>query len=64
MKGVQCYELFGGIALKNHAFSFFISFHPNLIDAGDQCFGHKSKRTLPKRPKKLIDINTKYIYSP
>ena len=20
MKGVQCYELFGGIALKNHAF--------------------------------------------
>ena len=25
---VQCYELFGGIALKNHAFSFsfFISF--------------------------------------
>ena len=25
MKGVQCYELFGGIALKNHAFS--------LIDA-------------------------------
>ena len=25
MKDVQCYELFGGIALKNHAFSFFIS---------------------------------------
>ena len=25
VKGVQCYELFGGIALKNHAFSF--SFH-------------------------------------
>ena len=23
MKGVQCYELFGGIALKNYAFSFF-----------------------------------------
>ena len=23
MKDVQCYELFGGIALKNHAFSFF-----------------------------------------
>ena len=23
MNGVQCYELFGGIALKNHAFSFF-----------------------------------------
>ena len=26
MKGVQCYELFGGIALKNHTFSFFFSF--------------------------------------
>ena len=23
MKDVQCYELFGGIALKNHAFSYF-----------------------------------------
>ena len=23
MKGVQCYELFGGIALENHTFSFF-----------------------------------------
>ena len=23
MKDVQCYELFGGIVLKNHAFSFF-----------------------------------------
>ena len=23
MKGVQCYELFGGIALKNHAFFLF-----------------------------------------
>ena len=23
VKGVQCYELFGGIALKNHTFSFF-----------------------------------------
>ena len=22
MRDVQCYELFGGIALKNHAFSF------------------------------------------
>ena len=26
MKDVQCYELFGGIALKNHAFSFLFSF--------------------------------------
>ena len=27
MKGVQCYELFGGIALKNHTFSFHFHFH-------------------------------------
>ena len=27
MKGVQCYELFGGIALKIHTFSFFIFIH-------------------------------------
>ena len=26
VKGVQCYELFGGIALKIHTFSFFFSF--------------------------------------
>ena len=26
MKGVQCYELFGGIALINHAFLFLFSF--------------------------------------
>ena len=24
MNGVQCYELFGGIALKNHTFSFLV----------------------------------------
>ena len=26
VKGVQCYELFGGIALKNHIFSFSFFF--------------------------------------
>ena len=26
VKGVQCYELFGGIALKIHTLSFFFSF--------------------------------------
>ena len=30
MKGVQCYELFGGIALKNHTFSL-ICLRQNLI---------------------------------
>ena len=24
MKGVQCYELFGGISLKNHAFFYAV----------------------------------------
>ena len=28
MKGVQCYELFGGIAFENYAFSFFPHFFP------------------------------------
>ena len=27
MKGVQCYELFGGIALKIHTFSFSFFLH-------------------------------------
>ena len=31
MKGVQCYELFGGIALKIHTFSFF-SFLDTEVD--------------------------------
>ena len=31
MKGVQCYELFGGIALKNHAFSFSMSNNIRII---------------------------------
>ena len=32
MKGVQCYELFGEIALKIHTFSFFfIVFAPSSI---------------------------------
>ena len=31
MKDVQCYELFGGISLKDHAFSFFYVC-PNLLD--------------------------------
>ena len=29
VKGVQCYELFGGIALKIHTFSFFIFIYWN-----------------------------------
>ena len=30
MKDVQCYELFGGIAHKNHAFSSMVSLKPNI----------------------------------
>ena len=30
MKDVQCYELFGGIALKNHAFSFMVRWQSNV----------------------------------
>ena len=35
MKGVQCYELFGGIALKIHTFSFFFIstvFHCQVLE--------------------------------
>ena len=38
MKGVQCYELFGGIALKKHAFSFFISFLGLFDNSCFACF--------------------------
>ena len=35
MKGVQCYELFGGIALKIHTFSFFFHFFPYSVTASN-----------------------------
>ena len=35
MKDVQCYELFGGIALKYHAFSF--SFRQFVVDSLTLC---------------------------
>ena len=39
MKDVQCYELFGGIALKNHAFLFFhFSFGTSLAKVGRDGF--------------------------
>ena len=31
MNGVQCYELFGGIALKNQAFIVYILFKITII---------------------------------
>ena len=33
VKDVQCYELFGGIALKNHAFSFHFFFNKDKVIA-------------------------------
>ena len=39
MKDVQCYELFGGITLKNHAFSFFYHFHVNRRILVETCIG-------------------------
>ena len=31
MKGVQCYELFGGIALKIHTFSYIYITHKTIM---------------------------------
>ena len=31
MKDVQCYELFGGITLKNHAFSYFFPVFVDMV---------------------------------
>ena len=42
MKGVQCYELFGGIALKNHTFSFHR--HEIVIDIGMISIGITEKQ--------------------
>ena len=46
MKGVQCYELFGGIALKIHIFIFILT----KAD-GDSC-----------RCMTLNQVSDKYIY--
>ena len=52
MKDVQCYELFGGIALKNHAFSFSsenecctIWFESIMVDKG---LIYREKSTGPR----------------
>ena len=46
MKDVQCYELFGGIALKNHAFSFHFSF--NAYDIYIYMYIYKSQNETAK----------------
>ena len=49
MKGVQCYELFRGIALKIHTFSFFIFFifiHLFMIRVSVGCMVSMSTQLL------------------
>ena len=38
MKGVQCYELFGGIALKNHTFSSTLLSFVEISKINKLCF--------------------------
>ena len=38
MKDVQCYDLFGGIALKNHAFSFSFVCSLYCVENSSYCF--------------------------
>ena len=47
MKGVQCYELFGGIALKNHAFFFF----------ADDCILYQRIRSFHDSNKLQADLD-------
>ena len=42
MKCVQCYKLFGGIALKNHAFSFLNRPAHSKATLGDRSFSFAS----------------------
>ena len=49
MKGVQCYELFGGIAFKNHTFSFIL-----------KAVSLKKRRENKVEPDKVIQHNLKH----
>ena len=44
MKDVQCYELFGGIALKNHTFSFSFSFIDELCSVSQSSSVEKANQ--------------------
>ena len=52
MKDVQCYELFGGIALKDHAFSLFILFPVGL-----------KERIASKQSIWRIGVNTIFVWT-
>ena len=45
MKDVQCYELFGGIALKNNAFSFFFQLF-TYVYSGNTIISEKRGNTV------------------
>ena len=53
MKGVQCYELFGGVALKNHAFSF----HTQC-----QTYSPVTKTNVNKHMNIYMDNNEMYLH--
>ena len=68
MKDVQCYELFGGIALKNHAFSFSLKdlgvhFDPKL-NFGHYIFEitHKATKILGILKRTFLFLNKKHYY--
>ena len=54
MKGVQYYELFGGIALKNHTFFIFKDVRKFIIE-------NKSKTVLLLSQFKSVNNNKGYI---
>ena len=46
MKDVQCYELFGGIAPKNHAFFHFHNYVDLVYDASPAIFAVGSSQLI------------------
>ena len=56
MKDVQCYEFFGGIALKNHAFSFSFHFIKLVIVRPDEDI-HKNLLLQTHLNQTIIALN-------
>ena len=63
MKGVQCYELFGGIALKIHTFSFFhFHIHPKVKTCnGSATFVKKQSKTIYSHIGAKLDLLLKMM---
>ena len=61
VKGVQCYELFGGIALKNHAFSFSMSNNIRIIPPN---FNEKFRDMWISLPiSKMFNLRFFYLFA-